>query len=168
MTDHTCPICGAGFTSESGLDDHCWDAHGACHYCGTEFEDRNALYTHWLTVHEDSLSNEARARATSEVGGLTFRERLAHQGPVGAVANIGLSRRQVLLGGVLGLGGVAGAALLGGSGGGKSMTEHAAATSLGTQPTLGPSPSAAEGTIVAFEDPSCPACARFERSTFPS
>jgi protein-disulfide isomerase len=47
------------------------------------------------------------------------------------------------------------------------LTEHAAATNLGTQPTLGPSPSAAEGTIVAFEDPSCPACARFERSTFP-
>jgi protein-disulfide isomerase len=167
MTDHACPICDGSFKSESSLDDHCWDAHGACHHCGTEFEDQNALFAHWLAVHEDSLSNKARARATSEVGELTFRERLDHQGPVDAVANTGLSRRQVLLGGLLGLGGVAGATLLGGSGGGKSLTEHAVATNLGTQPTLGPSPSAAEGTIVAFEDPSCPACARFESATFP-
>jgi protein-disulfide isomerase len=167
MTEHACPICDAGFTSEFSLDDHCWDAHGACHHCGTEFEDQNALYTHWLTVHEDSLSNRARARATSEVGELTFRERLDHQGPVGAVANTGLSRRKLLFGGLLGLGSVAGATIFGGSGGGKSLSEHAAATDLGTQPTLGPSPSEAEGTIVAFEDPSCPACARFERSTFP-
>lgn len=167
MTDQACPICDAGFTSESSLDDHCWDAHGACHHCGTEFEDQNALYVHWLAVHEDSLSNKAQARATSEVGELTFRERLDHQGTVDAVANTNLSRRQVLIGGLLGLGSVAGATLLGGSGGGKSLTEHAAATNLGTQPTLGPSPSEAEGTIVAFEDPSCPSCARFERSTFP-
>lgn len=167
MTGHTCPVCNAGFTSESSLDDHCWDTHGACYRCGTEFEEQNALYAHWLAVHEDSLSKRARARATSEVGELTVRDRLAHQGPIDAVANAGLSRRRVLLGGLLGLGGVAGATFLGGSGGGKSLAEHTAAASLATQPTLGPSPSEAEGTIVAFEDPSCPSCARFERSTFP-
>ncbi|MDT3437626.1 thioredoxin domain-containing protein [Haloarcula sp. 1CSR25-25] len=169
MTDHACPICDAGFTSESSLDDHCWDAHGACHHCGTEFDDQNALYAHWLAVHGDSLSNKARARATAEVGELTFRDRLEYQGPASAVANASLSRRHLLYGGALGLGGVAGATLLSdsGGGGGKSLAEHPAATKLGAQPTLGPSPSEAEGTIVAFEDPSCPACARFERSTFP-
>jgi protein-disulfide isomerase len=36
-----------------------------------------------------------------------------------------------------------------------------------SQPTLGPSPSDASGTIIAFEDPSCPSCARFELGTFP-
>jgi hypothetical protein len=103
MTDHVCPVCNADFVSESSLEEHCWDAHGACHYCGTEFDNQDTLHTHWLAVHEDSLSKKARARAISEVGELTFRDRLEQQGPASAVTNASLSRRQVLLGGVLGL-----------------------------------------------------------------
>jgi hypothetical protein len=38
---------------------------------------------------------------------------------------------------------------------------------LADQPALGPDPGEAEGLIVAFEDPSCPTCARFERETVP-
>lgn len=45
--------------------------------------------------------------------------------------------------------------------------DHPAATAIGEQPWLGPPPGTAEGTIVAFEDPSCPTCRRFERQTFP-
>lgn len=47
------------------------------------------------------------------------------------------------------------------------LEEHPAGTALDEQPTLGPDPGTAAGTIVAFEDPSCPSCGRFERETFP-
>lgn len=167
MTDHACPVCETGFTTESSLDDHCWGAHGACHHCGTEFEERESLYAHWLMAHEDSLSGKDRARAESEAGEPTFGDRLSHQGPVGAITNAGLSRRSVLLGSLVGLGGVVGATLLGGSGGDTPLDAHAAVSDLDSQPTLGPPPSTADGTIIAFEDPSCPSCARFERTTFP-
>lgn len=166
MTDHACPVCEAGFTTESSLDGYCWDAHSACHHCGTEFEEQESLYAHWLMTHADSLSGKDRARAESKAGEPTFGDRLSHQGPVGAITNAGLSRRTVLLGGLVGLGGVVGATLLGGSGGGTPLEAHAAASDLDSQPTLGPPPSAADGTIIAFEDPSCPSCARFERTTF--
>ncbi|MFC4552503.1 MULTISPECIES: DsbA family protein [Halorussus] len=42
---------------------------------------------------------------------------------------------------------------------------HPAATMLDAQPRLGPAPTDAEGVVVAFEDPSCPRCAAFERRT---
>lgn len=45
--------------------------------------------------------------------------------------------------------------------------DHPAATAIGDQPWLGPAPGTAEATIVAFEDPSCPTCRRFERRTLP-
>lgn len=69
------------------------------------------------------------------------------------------------------LGGVAGmAALAGCSGSGSSETQfadHAASTGIEAQPSLGATPGEADGTVVAFEDPSCPTCAQFETSTFP-
>lgn len=164
---HTCPVCGDGFSSESSLDDHSWDAHGACYHCGAEFDERESVYIHWLMAHADGLSSEERARAESIAREPTFRDRLVHQGPVAAISKAGPSRRTVLVSGFLGLGGVAGVTLLGDSSNGTPLEEHAAANGLGSQPTLGPPPSEADGTIVAFEDPSCPACARFERGTFP-
>jgi protein-disulfide isomerase len=45
---------------------------------------------------------------------------------------------------------------------------HPAATGLGDQPALGPAPAEATATIVAFEDPSCVLCRRFELNTFPT
>lgn len=47
---------------------------------------------------------------------------------------------------------------------GNGVGEHPATAALDEQPTLG---SATETLIVAFEDPSCPACARFEGETLP-
>lgn len=49
----------------------------------------------------------------------------------------------------------------------QSLAGHPAAASLDTQPTLGPVPADATGVIIAFEDPSCPTCARFERTVVP-
>lgn len=54
-----------------------------------------------------------------------------------------------------------------GGGGGAALEDHPAAQQISTQPTLGPDPSEAKGVIVAFEDPSCPSCARFELDVFP-
>ena len=167
MTDHACPVCGDSFATDSILDEHCWDAHGACHHCGTEFEERDSLYAHWLVAHEDSLSSKDRVQAVSATGEPTFRDRLAHQGPIDAVLETGLSRRTALLGGLAGIGGIVGVTFLGGSDSNTPLKEHAAAAGIGNQPTLGPAPSGAEGTIIAFEDPSCPSCARFERGAFP-
>jgi protein-disulfide isomerase len=45
---------------------------------------------------------------------------------------------------------------------------HPAATGIGDQPALGPDPTEATATIVAFEDPSCTLCRRFELNTFPT
>ncbi len=55
----------------------------------------------------------------------------------------------------------------GGSGGGTSLNDHPAARDLAAQPALGPEPGTAEGTIVVFEDPSCPSCRRFETKVVP-
>ena len=87
------------------------------------------------------------------------------------------TRRTVLAGGVSMLG----AGCLGsgngngnenGSGGGGSgdtttLVDHPVGGNLDTQPRLGPDPGTAAGTIVAFEDPSCPRCAAFEKQTVP-
>jgi protein-disulfide isomerase len=48
-----------------------------------------------------------------------------------------------------------------------TLLSHPAGRQLADQPFLGPPPGEATGTIVAFEDPSCPTCARFERETVP-
>jgi len=63
-----------------------------------------------------------------------------------------------------------GAGCLGGGGdgdGARSLSTHPVGTDLSTQPRLGPEPGLAPATIVAFEDPSCPRCAAFERNTVP-
>lgn len=44
---------------------------------------------------------------------------------------------------------------------------HPAAAGLHEQPRFGPSPTEAEGVVIAFEDPSCPRCAAFETGTVP-
>ncbi len=50
---------------------------------------------------------------------------------------------------------------------GESLENHPAAQGLDAQPRLGPDPFDAPATIITFEDPSCPRCAAFERSTVP-
>ncbi|MFC7046489.1 DsbA family protein [Halobacteriaceae archaeon GCM10025711] len=51
--------------------------------------------------------------------------------------------------------------------GGPSLADHPALAGVADQPRLGPDPASATATIVAFEDPSCPRCAVFERETVP-
>jgi protein-disulfide isomerase len=48
-----------------------------------------------------------------------------------------------------------------------SNPDHPAATALAGQPVLGPPPGTAQATVIAFEDPSCHNCARFNENTFP-
>lgn len=48
-----------------------------------------------------------------------------------------------------------------------TFEKHPATGAVDAQPYLGPEPGTATGTIVAFEDPSCPRCAAFERETVP-
>ncbi len=52
--------------------------------------------------------------------------------------------------------------------GGAQLTDHPAAQALATQPVRGPDPPEAPGLIVAFEDPSCPTCRRFEQNVVPT
>jgi hypothetical protein len=99
MTDGTCPVCGDDFGASGALSDHAWDAHDACRYCGEELTTEDELHVHWLARHEAELSQIDRKRAESEVGALTFGNRLAHQGPTRAMQNVNLSRRQLLGGG---------------------------------------------------------------------
>jgi protein-disulfide isomerase len=61
------------------------------------------------------------------------------------------------------LGGLGG----GGGGGSDSLEDHPAGQALESQPSLGPPPGEADGVIVAFEDPSCTSCARYERQVLP-
>lgn len=49
-----------------------------------------------------------------------------------------------------------------------SLAEHPGAAGLESQPFQGADPTTAEAVIVAFEDPSCPTCRRFERDTLPT
>jgi len=168
-TRTVCPTCGDRFGNEDAVRSHSWDAHGACHHCGDAFDDETGLHAHWLSAHGERLQRSDRKRAEKTVAGLSVGERLRYLGPTGAAARTDISRR-ALLGG----GGVATVALLGGaaatalsSGGSQSLSEHPAGASLSDQPTLGPDPGTADGTIIAFEDPSCPSCARFELTAFP-
>ncbi len=48
-----------------------------------------------------------------------------------------------------------------------SNLDHPAATALAGQPFRGPQPGTAGATIIAFEDPSCHNCRRFNENTFP-
>lgn len=85
-----------------------------------------------------------------------------------------MNRRQFLAA----AGGVALAGCIGGGSGGSggaatttgtiySLPDHPALAKLDGEPTRGPEPNRAPGLIVAFEDPSCPSCRRFEANTFP-
>jgi protein-disulfide isomerase len=49
----------------------------------------------------------------------------------------------------------------------QTLESHPAAAGLGAQPTLGPAPADATAVVVAYEDPSCPRCARFETEIVP-
>ncbi|MFB6124051.1 MAG: thioredoxin domain-containing protein [Haloferacaceae archaeon] len=51
--------------------------------------------------------------------------------------------------------------------GARAFAGHPAGRRLDAQPRLGPDPSEATAVVVAFEDPSCPRCAAFERETVP-
>lgn len=87
---------------------------------------------------------------------------------LGATGLVGLSG----LSGCLGGGGGAGSGGDGGTsttadGASRSLAGHEAAVGLDAQPSLGPDPFEATATIVAFEDPSCPTCRRFEQNVVP-
>jgi protein-disulfide isomerase len=47
------------------------------------------------------------------------------------------------------------------------LADHPAAAGIETQPRLGPPVSEATAVVVAFEDPSCTLCRRFEENTLP-
>lgn len=166
-----CPVCSERFKSVDAVRGHAYDAHDACHLCGDQFDDRETLYTHLLASHQAELSRSARHRAVATVGPPTFSDRLTHDGLAGAVSGVRISRRAVLGGGAVAGVALVGSAIvnggLGGGGSGKSLETHPAATALDDQPTLGPVPGTAKGTIIGFEDPSCPSCRRFELNTFP-
>ncbi|MFB6079393.1 MAG: DsbA family protein [Haloferacaceae archaeon] len=84
----------------------------------------------------------------------------------------GVSRRGALAAVVAASGVVAGC-VGGGTGDGSadgdppSLDSHPAGRDVDEQPRFGPPPGDGRGTIVAFEDPSCPRCAAFERETVP-
>jgi protein-disulfide isomerase len=77
-----------------------------------------------------------------------------------------MQRRKFLAltaGGIAGLSGCLG----GDSGSDEDRSEHPATRNLDAQPSLGPDPADADNLLVAFGDPSCPTCRRFETRTFP-
>jgi len=159
MTEHRCPLCDREFGASGALRDHAWEAHDACHHCGDQLDDKGALYTHWLAVHEEDLSRADRNRARTAVGSLTFGDRLAHQGPGGAVGS--LSRRSVLLGGglaLLGGGAATVSGVLGGAGGSSDVYQQSDAPtglSIGETPpdfTL----QTTDGEAVSLQEPNRP------------
>lgn len=175
MTTNTCPLCQEQSSSSGILREHAWTAHGACHHCGEEFDDKETLYVHWLAVHDDVLSRRDRKRAESEVGSLTFGDRLAHQGPRAAVG--GLQRRTVLLAGGTAIAG--GAATVSGVfgesfGAENDRTSDAASTGQTGAVATAPIPSApgeyryatmgaadTDLTVTYFGSWKCPYCAEF-------
>jgi protein-disulfide isomerase len=170
MSEHECPTCDEAFGSVNGTRDHAWDAHGVCSLCEAAFEDEIALDTHRLAVHEDEVDRTERKRLQANVAPLSFGDRLSHQGPAAAVSG-SISRRAVLGfggGGLVALfGGAVASGALGGGESNQTLDGHQAAQNLDTQPVVGPEPGEGEGTIIAFEDPSCHSCRRFELQTFP-
>ncbi|WP_254821583.1 DsbA family protein [Haloglomus halophilum] len=47
------------------------------------------------------------------------------------------------------------------------LPDHASLPGLDAEPVVGPPPGEAPGLVVAFEDPSCTVCQRFEKNTWP-
>jgi transcription elongation factor Elf1/thiol-disulfide isomerase/thioredoxin len=141
-----CPVCEQRFASDTAVHDHTWDAHGACYLCGESFDTQDALFTHQLAIHDDELSRATRDRAEAAVAPLTFGNRLAHQGPVGAITNTSVSRRKLIAGGgvaaIAGVGGVAADSLFGSS---------ASAQSSGSGGTT-PGTTAAPATFTTIDD----------------
>lgn len=87
------------------------------------------------------------------------------------------TRRTFLAVGAGGLAALAGCTALGDGDGSATGTStetpgaldgHPAAARIGDQPVLGPAPTEATAVVVAFEDPSCVLCRRFERNTLPT
>lgn len=80
-----------------------------------------------------------------------------------------MNRRTFLATSVAAAVGVAGCSGNGGNsnGSGTQLADHAAATNIDQQPTLGTDPTDAEGLVVAFEDPSCTRCRAFEETVVP-
>lgn len=169
-----CPQCGDRFSDPDTVAAHARDAHGVCHRCGDGFAEVDTLYAHWLGAHGDDLTATNYDRAASEVGELNARQRFIHEGPIRAVTGASVSRRALVGAGGVGLAGLAvgavatGAIDPGGGDSGATLQSHPAASGLSGAPVQGPDPVDADGTIIAFEDPSCPSCARFELSTFPT
>ena len=175
MTMNTCPVCNDRSHSSGAVRDHAWKAHRACHHCGTQLDDKETLYTHWLAVHGDELPRKDRKMAESEIGSLTFADRLTHQGPVTALG--GLRRRTVLLAGGTVISG--GTAALGGifnrsSGRDNNGTSDAESTGQTGTVATAPIPSApdeyryatmgsadTDATVTYFGSWKCPYCARF-------
>lgn len=168
-----CPVCDERFTSDGAVRNHAWEAHNACQFCGETFGDREVLLKHWLAVHPKELGRKSRGTAMEDVGGLSFMDRVRHAGVMNAVGNVEVSRRGLVGMGAVGLAGgfgyLAVSGLLGGGGGDSagSLGRHPAAAGLGSQPVMGPEPGGGRAIIVAFEDPSCPSCRRFELRTWP-
>lgn len=167
MTGETCPVCGESFSTAGGLREHAWDAHGACHYCGDQYDDIDALYTHWLLAHEGELSERDRERAHSVVDEPAMSDRVAEQGLRGAVG--GLSRRALLLGGGTVLAGgatVGGLALLDNSGGSTASEEIQIPSSPGDYRYAVAGTGDATASITYFGNWKCPYCARFSSGFF--
>ena len=174
MPSNICPICDEKFSASGTARDHAWNEHGACHYCGEQFGDEEALYTHWLTSHPDELSRIDRKRAESTVDSSTFTNRLSNQG-VGAAVS-GLRRRTFLLAGaaVVGGAGVVGTTLNGNgnspSNGNRNSGPSSETGTIGSAPV----PSSpgdyryavtgtgdADATVTYFGSWKCPYCAQF-------
>lgn len=181
MTSHTCPVCADQFETAGATRDHTWNAHNACHYCGTEFEgdSHEQLYRHWLAAHPDELSRVDYKRADAAVDSLAFTERLSEGGVSAAVG--GLTRRQLLL---AGSGTTAVALVVGGSvlsndssaGSDRSTNSNDETGSVGTAP-IPKSPSEfqyatmgsadAEVSVSYFGSWKCPYCAQFSTGMLP-
>lgn len=178
MPSNTCPNCDEQFGSSGDVHEHTWDVHGACHYCGEQFDDEEALYKHWLTTHSDTLSRVDRKRAESAVDSLTFTNRLSNQG-VGAAVG-GLRRRQLLL--------ASGVAVVGGAGAMGTVLNESGPVSRNSGPAsdtssadsfiVPPSPAkhryAVTGTgdagvtVTYFGNWKCPYCAKFSTGFLPT
>lgn len=126
-----CPVCDRRFDSAQSVQAHAWDAHGACHHCGDHLDTEDALYVHWLAVHEDDLAQEHRRQANDAVGSLTIGDRLAHQGPFQALTETRPRRRTLLYGAGLAVAGGGAAVTLTGSGGSQSPDDDGTSASTG-------------------------------------